>query len=272
MTDLSRKTKINVTIIVTLTLISLFWIFAAPLQVYLFKHYGIFMLTAGIFGMYLAGIILSKLIEISYRYYKYQQIAYIIDQISTVQSYRDALRETFLFLQMKLPTDNIAILSITEPKATWDFVYALGKNTDWERKVSNLDKMQWKQLFQEERMALYLQKQFAYNDNIIVIWLVSGKNLSGALIITGVEKEIDRVVVENLRAGLGEIIVMLMKQFVLQRDHELLCKEVQNLREHLKQTKAQLIHSSKISTIGQMAAGVSHEINNPIGAVLTNTR
>lgn len=268
----SKKTKINLPVIATLTLISLLWVFAAPLQVYLFKHYGLFMLTAGIFGIYLAGIILSKLVEVSYRYYKYQQTAYIIEQISALPSHRDALREIFLFLQMKLPTDNIAVFSITEPKDTWNFVYALGKNTDWEQKIENLDKMQWKQLFQEERMGLYLQKQFSYNDNIIVFWLVSGKELSGSLIITGVEKEIDSVVVENLRAGLGEIIIMLMKQFVLQRDHELLCEDVQDLREQLKQTKAQLVHSSKISTIGQMAAGVSHEINNPIGAILTNAQ
>jgi two-component system NtrC family sensor kinase len=38
----------------------------------------------------------------------------------------------------------------------------------------------------------------------------------------------------------------------------------------LKETSAQLVHSEKMASIGQMAAGVAHEINNPIGFVMSN--
>lgn len=40
--------------------------------------------------------------------------------------------------------------------------------------------------------------------------------------------------------------------------------------EELKRAQAQLISSCKISAVGQLAAGVAHELNNPLGAVLTN--
>jgi two-component system NtrC family sensor kinase len=43
----------------------------------------------------------------------------------------------------------------------------------------------------------------------------------------------------------------------------------QTLRE-LTQTQAQLIHSEKLSTLGQLIAGVAHEINNPISSVYGN--
>ena len=40
--------------------------------------------------------------------------------------------------------------------------------------------------------------------------------------------------------------------------------------EKLKQQKLQLIHQEKLASIGQLSAGVAHEINNPIGYVSNN--
>jgi signal transduction histidine kinase len=38
----------------------------------------------------------------------------------------------------------------------------------------------------------------------------------------------------------------------------------------LKQSQAQMVHSEKMVSIGQLAAGVAHEINNPIGFIKSN--
>lgn len=43
--------------------------------------------------------------------------------------------------------------------------------------------------------------------------------------------------------------------------------ELQNALTDLKKSQQQLVHSEKMATVGRLAAGMAHELNNPIGAV-----
>jgi len=45
-------------------------------------------------------------------------------------------------------------------------------------------------------------------------------------------------------------------------------REILNMRKELEDANIQLIQSQKIASIGRMAAGVAHEINNPLSAIL----
>lgn len=47
-------------------------------------------------------------------------------------------------------------------------------------------------------------------------------------------------------------------------------EEIERVNQKLIQTKNQMIQSEKMAAIGQLAAGVAHEINNPIGYVSSN--
>jgi two-component system, NtrC family, sensor kinase len=47
-------------------------------------------------------------------------------------------------------------------------------------------------------------------------------------------------------------------------------KEIEALKHQVKQLTEQLMHSEKLASLGQLAAGVAHEINNPIGYVASN--
>jgi len=49
---------------------------------------------------------------------------------------------------------------------------------------------------------------------------------------------------------------------------ELTCEELQTLNKDLALTQERLIHTEKLASLGQLSAGVAHEINNPLGTIL----
>lgn len=56
----------------------------------------------------------------------------------------------------------------------------------------------------------------------------------------------------------------------LTREIEKKNKDLENLLDRLQKTQAQLILKERLAGLGQIAAGIAHEINNPLGIVMAN--
>ena len=48
------------------------------------------------------------------------------------------------------------------------------------------------------------------------------------------------------------------------------CQNLKKANEELKHMQSQMVQSEKMAAIGQLAAGVAHELNTPVGFVASN--
>jgi signal transduction histidine kinase len=76
-----------------------------------------------------------------------------------------------------------------------------------------------------------------------------------------------------LASGLGATLLnYLERQIELNREILSLNNELNDYIERLQNTQQLLIQAAKLSSIGQLSAGVAHELNNPLAGVLVYTR
>lgn len=80
----------------------------------------------------------------------------------------------------------------------------------------------------------------------------------------------DRHTQALLEALASQAAVALENSLLVERLKEMHEHSMERARRELAETQAQLMQSSKMAAVGQLAAGVAHEINNPLGALSLN--
>jgi signal transduction histidine kinase len=99
--------------------------------------------------------------------------------------------------------------------------------------------------------------------SILILPLVSEKQVSGYLFCL---KTVPHFFFEDHLDTANVIMGQISNALFGARVHE----ELKKTLEELENTKDQLIQTEKMAGIGKLAAGVAHEINNPLGAIVLN--
>lgn len=208
------------------------------------------------------------------------QLTEILTETEKLKEDLNIVKET-----ARIQSETIFELSHLAQIGTWEY-YIERNEVVWSDVVYDVHEVErGTKISVEEAINYYHPDYRDMISNIVNEAIEKGKSWDvECILVTSTKKEIwvraiGQAVIENdkvvaLKGLFQDINALKQSEMILSANNKYLeekvndrTRELRDTIQHLKSTQNQLIESEKLASLGQISAGVAHEINTPLGAI-----